>query len=386
MTFQREQQRLAATEILQQIANGEEIRLNRCTISGQLDINRLFVPDERFETEACKVLLSGTKTILTLSRPLHFNGCVFEEDVVFAPPWEAQGKLQVVFESDVLFNSSEFKGQARFTNGIFKGIGSFDGCLFNRVCCFRNTDFAGIAMFRTVNFEGYGLFTGAVFNAEARFTNTGFGKGGNFTSVRFNDRTDFSGVYSRSKSVPIYESVKFTRKTYGDDETFWRFIKQAAREAGHYQLAGESFYNERCAHLWRKLRGVGYERLSGPRKVLRLLGGVKLLPELIFGRMLFGYGEKPQRVLIAGLVIILSAALFYCSPQAQLVYRGSPAQDVSYFDAVYFSVVTFTAVGYGDMYPADHVLTRAIAITEASVGLCLIALFIVGLSKKFSSA
>ena len=130
-----------------------------------------------------------------------------------------------------------------------------------------------------------GLFNGATFDKEARFTNTCFGKGCNFTKVKFSERTDFTGVYSKSKSVPIFESVRFARHQYGDGETFWRFIKQASQEAGHYQLAGEGFYNERCAHFWRKLRGSDYEQLSVFKKILKIIWGVRLLPELVLGRL-----------------------------------------------------------------------------------------------------
>jgi len=48
MTFQRENQRVSASEILQAIAANQEIRLYRCTISGELDINRLLLNDENF--------------------------------------------------------------------------------------------------------------------------------------------------------------------------------------------------------------------------------------------------------------------------------------------------------------------------------------------------
>ena len=386
MTFQRENQRVSASEILQAIAANQGIRLYRCTISGELDINRLLAEDENFDTSSLDVGAEADKKTLTLSESITFDSCTFEDNVFFAPPWDKPGRLEVVFKKDVTFNSSVFCGQTRFSRTLFCAPASFDGCTFQRIAAFRNATFRAPAKYRTVAFNGYGLFNDALFCSEAGFTNTSFSKGGNFTNVRFEGKTDFAGVYSESKSVPVYESVWFARRRYGDDETFWRFIKQASQEAGYYQLAGESFYNERCAHFWRKFRGLNYDGLSAPQKIGRIVWGIRLLPELIFGRLLFGYGERPVRVLVAGLVVILLCALFYSSPYARLLYRAeSEVTSQSFVDGLYFSTITFTTLGFGDIYPAQqHLPTRIVAMIEAISGACLMALFVVCLSKRYS--
>ena len=386
MEFQRESQRVSASEILQAIATGQEIKLSRCVISGELDVNRLFVKDENFDTSALTFNIKDEKKILTLSEPVTFNACTFEDNVFFASPWDKPDQLELVFKRDVVFNLSVFCAQVRFSRVLFRGLAGFDGCTFQRIACFRNAVFHARAMFRTVAFDGYCLFNGTVFSKEARFTNTYFSKGGNFTNVKFNGKTDFAGVYSKSKSVPVYESVRFIRRRHGDDETFWRFVKQASQEAGHYQQAGECFYNERCAHFWHKLCGPGYDDLSPLRKFARICLGVRLLPELIFGRLLFGYGERPTRVLVASVLIILVCALFYWSPYAMLSYRfETEMTERSFMEGLYFSTITFTTLGFGDIYPArGDMLTKCIAMAESLSGACLVALFVVSLSKRFS--
>jgi len=386
MAFQRENQRISASDVLQELARGEQVRLLGCTISGDLDVNRLFVQDEGFDTSDLSVETSGGAKKLTFTQSLTFDSCTFEGDVCFAPPWESPESLSVRFEKDVVFNSSKFCGQSRFSGASFGALSGFDGCGFDRVASFRNAVFCGRAMYRTAAFDGYGLFNGAVFETDARFTNTCFGKGGNFTNVRFKGRTDFAGVYSKSKSVPVYESVRFSRRCYGDDETFWRFIKQSAQDAGHYQLAGESFYNERCAHFWRRFRGPAFGDLSIWRKGLRVLQGVRLVPELVFGRLLFGYGERPTRVLVASALIIFACAMFYSSDHASLLYRLETESQLQNFgDGLYFSTITFTTLGFGDMYPdRTDVLTRYVTMAESISGACLMALFVVSLSKRYS--
>jgi hypothetical protein len=385
-TFQRQDQRVSANDILQHIASGSEILLENCTVSGNLDISRLLAREEGFDLKALSIDDVDGCSVITIAVPISLRSCVFEGDVSFAPPWDEKDALKVVFDKNVAFNLSEFSGQCRFSGVEFKQIASFDGSVFKRVTGFRGVRFCGRSYFRTVEFRGYGLFNGSIFCDEARFTNTCFTRGGNFSKVRFEGRTDFAGVYARSKSVPVYESVRFARHGYGDDETFWRFIKQAAQEAGHYQQAGECFYNERCAHFWKRFRGTSYTELSVGKKIIRVISGVRLLPELVFGRWLFGYGERPIRVLFASAAVVLICALFYCSDYSQLIMRSELNSDVSEFlDGLYFSVTTFTTLGFGDMYPDQgHPPTRCVAMAEALCGAFLMALFVVTLSKRYS--
>ena len=376
---------VAASTILERIAAGEDIRLTRCKISGDLDLKSLFSENPPCSVEALHPFKEGDTDVLVLSQSVYFNSCLFENDVFFAGSWEQPESLKVVFEKDAIFNSSVFSGQTRFSNAEFKGLAGFDGCTFNRVCSFRKVNFCERAMFRTVTFEGYGLFNDAIFHGDTRFANSSFGKGANYTQAQFHNRCDFAAVYSRSKAVPVYDGVTFLRKHFGDDESFWRFIKQACQEAGYYQQAGEGFYREQCAHFWQKFRGPFYEKLSVGRKIRRWASGIRLLPELIFGRFLFGYGERPVRVLLSGAVIIILCGLFFSSDMAHLAYSFDKECDLSLFEGMYFSTITFTTLGFGEIYPTGNDwLTRVVTMVESLSGICLVTLFVVSLSKRFS--
>ena len=383
MAFQREKQNISASQLLQALVDGDDIQLSQCTITGALDINRLFDPAEKFQTDKLSLKQSRDHRTLSFSQSIVFDKCVFEENTIFAGPWSEPDNVTVEFETDVIFNSSVFKAQARFRNTVFYGTAGFDGCTFGGVVTFKNAAFHKDAKFRTVVFNGYCLLGNTVFSASARFSNSHFAKGANFSEVKFYGQTDFGGVYSSSRAVPSYESIFFARRRYGDDESFWRFVKQSAQEAGYYQLAGECFYNERCARLWHKLRGSGYyDALSPLKKLTRILLGVRLLPELVFGRLLFGYGERPVRVLVASAMIIVFCAFFYSLPDS-LVYRSGPVEQ-SFLQGLYFSTITFTTLGYGDLYPAPDGFCRMVAMVEAVAGGCLMALFVVCLAKRFS--
>jgi len=382
MGFQRERQEVSAGELLGAIAAGQDIRLSQCAVTGVLDVNRLFDPRENFPTDNLLLEYKGERTIITIAQSLVFDKCIFEENVVFAGPWVEPDSVTVRFKKDVVFNSSQFNGQSRFRSAFFEGAAGFDGCSFAGVVTFKNAVFRGAAKFRTVVCNGYSLFGGAAFGSSARFANTHFVKGANFSHVKFMAHTDFGGVYSSSRAVPIYDAIHFGRWLHGEDESFWRFVKQSATEAGYYRLAGECFYNERCAGLWQKLWGSGYAHLSPAARFRRLASGVRLVPEFVFGRLLFGYGERPTRVLLAGVIVVLFFALLF-SANGALVFREGPNQG-GFGQGLYFSTITFTTLGYGDLYPSDQGLWRQLAMIEAVTGGCLIALFVVCLAKRFS--
>jgi hypothetical protein len=383
--YRKDNQQLSATEVLLAVAEGKEIRLTGCTISGQFDLNRLFMAEEKFNLNALNVREDGSGRILTFERSIHFNGCRFEGEVFFACPWDKAGALRVIFKKEALFNSSIFGGASRFDEAIFEQDAGFDGCVFERVSSFRQTAFTGRALFRTAMFNGYGLFNQCWFGQDVQFVNTCFARGCNFTGVRFEKLSDFGGVHSQSKSIPIYEGVFFARRYFGDDESFWRFVKQTCQEAGDYQQAGENFYRERCANFWKRLRGSNFNQLKPHQRWARCAAGIRLLPELIFGRWLFGYGERPVRILLVSFLIILCCGFFYASGHCTLMEQSAGHSDVSLIDGLYFSTVTFTTVGYGDIYPfPDDKLARLVAMFEATTGVLLMPMFVISLAKRFS--
>jgi hypothetical protein len=379
VTFEHEHKTLDAFEIVAEIIAGRPVRLVHCRIKGPLDLCAALAGSGEAAGDS-------KRRRFTIRQDLNFNACIFEEDVSFSGPWEDTDSLRVSFEGDVLFNMSLFCGQARFIGATFGKAAGFDGCTFQRVCAFREAIFCGRTLFRTVMFEGYVLFNEAMFREDARFINTCFAKGANFTAAYFGQKADFQGVYAHGKTVPQIERVRFGHRGYGDDLYFWRFMKQVSQDAGLYRDAGECFYKEQCAHLWMRFRGTDYRRRSAWGKALRWLAGVRLLPELALGRLLFGYGERPIRVLGAAAIIILACGLFYASPLAKFSIATDPERSgLRPLEGLFYSTTTFTTLGLGDIAPgADSPLTQIVTMGEAFCGAFLIALFVVCFWKRFS--
>jgi hypothetical protein len=81
LAFHREKQNVSASHILQALADGEELHLSQCTITGVLDINRLFDAQEKFQTEKLSLQQDENRKILVIPQSIVFDKCLFEENV-----------------------------------------------------------------------------------------------------------------------------------------------------------------------------------------------------------------------------------------------------------------------------------------------------------------
>ena len=77
---------------------------------------------------------------------------------------------------------------------------------------------------------------------------------------------------------------------------------------------------------------------------------------------------------------VLGCGYFFAAAQAALGIRETSSGKISHdmFDALYFSFVTWTTVGYGDLIPSGG-LSRFFAVFEALDAYLVMALFIVSL-------
>ena len=95
--------------------------------------------------------------------------------------------------------------------------------------------------------------------------------------------------------------------------------------------------------------------------------------------LLWGYGERPFRTFwLATAVIFLSALAYSFSGQ---VLTGGEIRAVSFLEGLYMSTITYTTVGFGDYLPLGW--TRALAVFEASLGIFLAPLFLIGLTRRY---
>ncbi len=159
---------------------------------------------------------------------------------------------------------------------------------------------------------------------------------------------------------------------YQQAEEIYRHLRQIAEYQGLFELAGHFFQKEMI------MRRKQLPKWSFKRIISRLVD------------IFCGYGERPLRVIIFSVSLItFFATLYFFSGLSfsgeSLAFNStlSPWENIKvFFGALYFSVVTFTTLGYGDVAPIG--IARALAAFEAFLGSFTLALFVVVFVKKMT--
>ena len=107
-------------------------------------------------------------------------------------------------------------------------------------------------------------------------------------------------------------------------------------------------------------------------RVLRILRALRAFK-------LVRYSKGVQAILAAiqnqrqQLMIVLILAVSYVVICATVIFNVEPDTFPTFFDALYWSVVSLTTVGYGDLYPVSEA-GRFIAMASSFMGIAIVAL------------
>ena len=86
-------------------------------------------------------------------------------------------------------------------------------------------------------------------------------------------------------------------------------------------------------------------------------------------------------VSFAGVVIAFGLAYMCLTPQGDGVGQNStPLSDVTFLKGIYFSIITVSSLGYGDMHPMGY--SKALACIEVLLGLALIGIMIAKVTSR----
>ena len=142
----------------------------------------------------------------------------------------------------------------------------------------------------------------------------------------------------------------------------YKQIKEMFRNSSLHEIADEYHYREMVAK----------------RKTISVLSPSRWA-NYIFGDLLCKYGTSFTRVFFSGLFIITICALIFFENNA-LQYHDPSDVYISLADALYFSTVTFTTLGYGYFHAIG--IMRFVAGAESFLGAALMSLFTVVVARR----
>ena len=177
---------------------------------------------------------------------------------------------------------------------------------------------------------------------------------------------------NQAKELEAQGEYKQALDHYEQAEEVYRNLRKASENQGLFNLAGPFLRKELTM---RRLQMPRYSARRFSSKVVDLF---------------CGYGEDPFRVVFFSLLLIFFSSLFYYLFGLRFagVYQAFSLQNsleenvIFFFECLYYSVVTFTTLGYGDFIPVGF--SRLVAALEAFTGSFTIALFVVVFVKKMT--
>lgn len=209
----------------------------------------------------------------------------------------------------------------------------------------------------------------------------------------------------------------FPKEKYNQSEEAYRLLKNAYNSTGQRRYAADFFYKEQVAHRKNLFHARTNHKYSEDypseygepwisivknittkdglnllsNKLLYLLAFIKK-PKYLFNYfkhrtqwcfsffdwLLWGYGVKPHRIGFSALIVMLGFAMIYNWLGNEI---SSNIDLKSFIDYFYFSMITFTTLGYGDVYPKTTLL-RILCGTEAFLGAFMMGLVVAGFSNK----
>ena len=99
---------------------------------------------------------------------------------------------------------------------------------------------------------------------------------------------------------------------------------------------------------------------------------------LSISSLLWGHGERPLRTVGFGCCLVLISACLYT--QGYFMAAGY-IHKPSLFESLYFSVVTITHIGYGDIVPFGF--NKGVAVLQEFAGIFILPLFLTALCRKY---
>jgi len=151
-----------------------------------------------------------------------------------------------------------------------------------------------------------------------------------------------------------------SKEIKSDVEQIYRNLKQRHIEQGLYDVAGDFFFRE----------------MTAKRKIMEWWPNPLRRAFSKIVSMLCGYGEKPERVVISATVVVFGLAFIY--------FAIGTLIPSTFLNSLYYSAVSFTALGYGSWAPEPFGWVKGLGAAESFLGVFMMALFLVTFTRKMT--
>lgn len=284
-----------------------------------------------------------------------FNNCKFTNVNFSYCNFQDEEQIVAIFKENCIFENCNFH-KTNMKNTVFK-FTKFKKVKFS-VSILRNSIFDG-CFIDNVIFCDCDLKSMKTINTYINILN-------------FED--EFTSKVDENTFIDLLRLNKKGRDEYDNIYKAYKSISAVFEKNRLFNHAGEYYYLAKCA-----------ERKS--------LKGMKKLKSDIFYYSC-GYGERPSFALISSLEVVIIFSIIYmfsglCVNERIIHYNFNilyylPRKLVymDLIDCLYFSLVTFTTVGYGDIFPVGY--SVLFSCVEMLLGVTMVGVWTATLARKIT--
>lgn len=166
---------------------------------------------------------------------------------------------------------------------------------------------------------------------------------------------------------PVFQDCKITEVEIEKDEPIvdnnlyaYSTLKRLYADQGDDEKASQYFFKEN-EHKRKNAKGILWWRIS-------------------LDYYYWEYGRKPYKIIGFSLAIILVFSIIYAFNGDLVALNSTKLHNFSFLDSIYFSITTFTTLGYGDMSPLSWL--RIFTSIEALSGVVNMGFLIGGYANR----
>lgn len=306
----------------------------------------------------------------------HFKNCKFK-NVSFS-----EGEFQHIVFYECEFENVDFN---KNKDGIYNYF-------FFQNCTFKNVDFTKLSL-KNSCFWGPSVFDKVRFNQDTIPNKKLIGKSivslcKSWDKASYRTRLEnkyLGGPYNKIEILYTTDSNKRSQikkfssliNCYEGLDDFYRYISKEEDKEGEFLQYLNYYYLER----WVK-----------DQKYILLNGRIRNY-NVYISRYVLGYGVKSERPLMSYLSMILGFSFVHLfngiiyggrliNRDFQLDFDELIPTVYDFFKSLYFSAITSTTIGYGDIHPGSP-LTMFIASAQGIIGVLLMTMFTVIFGRRF---
>lgn len=185
-------------------------------------------------------------------------------------------------------------------------------------------------------------------------------------------------------------NIDTTYKTISEN---YKRLRMLFQSNGHQQEVSKAFYYERFYEMkysWGETKFLqsflSIWEINKEYGISALKNNFKTLSKSIFDYISFsiwGFGERPKRIFTSTLFLIFFYSIIYKFSDITIKLADNLVTNLDWVNSIYFSIVTFTTLGLGDITPlhsSDNY--KLIVGSEALVGAFFMGLIVAGFANK----